>query len=169
MVTKPHTVRTFSLLLFFTYHIFYHNSKLLIKFFTINNGMRPQHPKGLIQCAEASVDILSALTSFINMVISGRCPPTVIPYFFGGRLIALNKKDGGVRPITVKHDSAYSGWIHCSFQWGTNSSWFPFFSFTHLQPKPRCKPSHMRYRSTPFDARMCVLGVSLEMFLFWGS
>ena len=44
---------------------------------------------------------------------------------------------------------------------------FPFLSFTRLHPKP-CS-MHMRYRSTVFDARMCILGVSLEMFPFWWS
>jgi len=27
----------------------------------------------------------------------------VAPIFFGGRLLALNKKSGGIRPITIKN------------------------------------------------------------------
>ena len=34
-------------------------------------------------------------------MLEGRCPKEVIPIFFGGRLIGLNKKDGGVRPIAI--------------------------------------------------------------------
>ena len=31
----------------------------------------------------------------------GKCPPSVTPVFFGGRLIALQKKLGGIRPIAI--------------------------------------------------------------------
>ena len=65
------------------------------------DAMRPQHLKDLIEFGDSSIEILSALTTFINMVISGRCPLTVIPDLVGGRLIALNMKDGGVRPDAV--------------------------------------------------------------------
>jgi len=34
-------------------------------------------------------------------VLSGRCPEEVTPIFFGGRLLALNKKTGGFRPIAI--------------------------------------------------------------------
>jgi len=34
-------------------------------------------------------------------VLAGRCPAEVSPYFFGGRLLALDKKGGGVRPIAI--------------------------------------------------------------------
>jgi len=45
--------------------------------------------------------ILGALTAFVNLVLSGRCPEEVTPVFFGGRLLALNKKNGGFRPIAI--------------------------------------------------------------------
>jgi len=35
------------------------------------------------------------------MILAGRCPSDVAPVFFGGRLLALNKKSGGVRPIAI--------------------------------------------------------------------
>ena len=35
------------------------------------------------------------------MVLSGRTPLSIHPYFFGANLCALEKKDGGVRPIAV--------------------------------------------------------------------
>jgi hypothetical protein len=34
-------------------------------------------------------------------MLEGRCPASIQPYLFGGRLLALSKKDGGVRPIAV--------------------------------------------------------------------
>ena len=33
--------------------------------------------------------------------MEGKCPPTVAPTLFGGRLIALQKKSGGIRPIAI--------------------------------------------------------------------
>jgi len=33
--------------------------------------------------------------------MTGACPTDIIPIFFGGRLLALNKKSGGIRPIAV--------------------------------------------------------------------
>ena len=42
-----------------------------------------------------------ALASFLSLVLSGRTPLSIRPYFFGANLFALEKKDGGVRPIAV--------------------------------------------------------------------
>jgi len=55
----------------------------------------------MILCRETGSDFLTALTSLLNMILAGRCPSDVAPVFFGGRLLALNKKSGGVRPIAV--------------------------------------------------------------------
>ena len=65
------------------------------------DGMRPQHLKDLISCRESGVDFLTALTGFSNTLLAGLCPMDVAPFFFGGRLLALNKKSGGIRPIAV--------------------------------------------------------------------
>jgi len=65
------------------------------------DGLRPQHLKDLVSCQERSPDLLTALTRFVNMVLSGRCPEEVAPFFIGGRLIALEKKSGGIQPIAV--------------------------------------------------------------------
>ena len=35
------------------------------------------------------------------MVLTGHCPKDMAPIFFGGRLIGLDKKDGGIRPIAI--------------------------------------------------------------------
>ena len=65
------------------------------------DGMRPQHLKDLLSCRDSGSDLLPALTSFTNTVMTGACPTDIIPIFFGGRLLALNKKSGGIRPIAV--------------------------------------------------------------------
>ena len=44
---------------------------------------------------------MRALTGFVNLVLDGKCPSTVCPVFFGARLLALEKKGGGYRPIAV--------------------------------------------------------------------
>ena len=43
--------------------------------------------------------LLTALTSFCDLVLEGKTPVSVRPNFFGARLTALRKSDGGVRPI----------------------------------------------------------------------
>ena len=45
--------------------------------------------------------LLQSLTSFINFILSGEVTHSVRHFFFGATLIALNKIDGGVRPIDV--------------------------------------------------------------------
>lgn len=62
--------------------------------------LRPQHIRDMMMCQESGHDFLTALTAFVNLVLSGRCPSEVAP-IFGGRLLALNKKSGGIRPIAI--------------------------------------------------------------------
>ncbi len=62
-----------------------------------------QHLKDLL----ASVDdieespFVSALVAFATLVLDGRTPEEGRPFFFGAPLVALQKKCGGVRPISV--------------------------------------------------------------------
>ena len=65
------------------------------------DGFSPQHLKDLVCCREAGSDLVTALTGFVNMCLSGRCPQEVSKIFFGGRLISLTKKSGGIRPIAI--------------------------------------------------------------------
>ena len=65
------------------------------------DGLRPQHFKDLVNCQERGSDLLTTLTGFVNMVLAGHCPREVAPILFGGRLIALEKKSGGIRPIAI--------------------------------------------------------------------
>ena len=45
--------------------------------------------------------LLPALTSFTQLVLEGRSPTSIRPFFFGANLTALQKKQGGFRPIAV--------------------------------------------------------------------
>src|SRR5271155_4887165 len=45
--------------------------------------------------------LLTSLTDFTNGLFQGIVPTNVLPIFFGARLIALSKKDGGIRPIAI--------------------------------------------------------------------
>ena len=63
--------------------------------------MRPQHLKDMLLCRESGSHFLTALTAVVNMTLAGHCPADAAPTFFGGRLMALNKKSGGICPIAV--------------------------------------------------------------------
>jgi hypothetical protein len=65
------------------------------------DGFRPPHAKDLVNCRVYGPELLTALTAFVNMLLAGQCPRQIAPIFFGGRLIALDKKDGGIRPIAI--------------------------------------------------------------------
>ncbi|XP_055334990.1 uncharacterized protein LOC129586034 [Paramacrobiotus metropolitanus] len=67
------------------------------------DGLRPQH---LLDIVGPKMDVHSsqfceALASVLNIVVNGKIPSDIRPTFFGGKLIALRKKDGGLRPIAV--------------------------------------------------------------------
>ena len=65
------------------------------------DGFRPQFLKDLVNCHEISESLLESLTELVNLILSGCCPVSVQPFLFGGRLLALAKRDGGIRPIAV--------------------------------------------------------------------
>src|SRR5664279_329638 len=65
------------------------------------DGFRSKHLLDLVSCKESGSELLSALTGFINLLLSGTCHPDIIPILFGGRLIALDKHSGDIRPIAV--------------------------------------------------------------------
>jgi len=67
------------------------------------DGLRPQHLKDMTSglTGDAGIRLLSNLTEFVNLCLSGRVPEVIQPVFFGASLCALNKKDGGIRPIAV--------------------------------------------------------------------
>ena len=65
------------------------------------DGLRPQHILDLVQCTESGAQLLSSITAFTNILLDGKCHAAVVPILFGGNLIALEKKTGGIRPIAI--------------------------------------------------------------------
>src|SRR6267154_6505836 len=65
------------------------------------DGLSPLHLRDLISADGDEGPLLLALSSLTNLIISGGVPLGVRPFLFGGRLIALNKKGGGLRPIVI--------------------------------------------------------------------
>ena len=63
------------------------------------SGLRPQHIKDCLANGEDCEQFLSALTELCNLMLTGDIPEEVKPVFAGANLIALMKKDGGIRPI----------------------------------------------------------------------
>ena len=55
----------------------------------------------LLSCKEYGLGLASRLTDFVNLLLEGKCPERIRRILFGGKLIALRKKDGGIRPIAV--------------------------------------------------------------------
>ena len=68
------------------------------------DGLRLHHLQDLTRATagEGGVLLVQGLTSFVNHVLSNKTPPARnFPFFFGAAITALNKKDGGIRPIAV--------------------------------------------------------------------
>ena len=67
------------------------------------DGLRPQHLKDMIGpgSGEGGVALIKALASFISLILLGKTPDHIRPFFFGASLIALSQKSGGVRSIAV--------------------------------------------------------------------
>jgi len=65
------------------------------------DGLRPQHLLDLISCKEAGQALVTAITGLVNLLLDGGCPAEVASVLFGGRLFALQKKSGGIRPIAI--------------------------------------------------------------------
>lgn len=65
------------------------------------DGVRPQHILDLVNSRESGSALLTSLTAFVNSLLEGKCSPEVKPILFGGQLIALEKKSGGIRPIAI--------------------------------------------------------------------
>ena len=65
------------------------------------DDLRPQHLKDIIITSpfrEGSLDLISVLADFVNLVLAGKVPPTVCPYFFGASLIGLGRRMAGLDP-----------------------------------------------------------------------
>ena len=67
------------------------------------SGLRHSHISDALSCPSPhrASSFLSHLTAFINLLISGDIPPVVRPHISCAALIAVKKKNGGIRPIAV--------------------------------------------------------------------
>ena len=72
------------------------------------DGLKPQHLKDMTGQSSGDVGqrLLSKLSEFTNLCLSGDIPDIICPVFFGATLCALSKKNGGIRPIAVGAPSA---------------------------------------------------------------
>ena len=86
--------------------------KLAIKTFPSGSSgglseVRPDHLTemfhNILEQENLQVSAFNTLLKFVNFVLNGCVPSKIQPLFFGARLIALNKKSGGVRPIAVSN------------------------------------------------------------------
>jgi hypothetical protein len=59
-------------------------------------GLRAEHIK---PCLKSHLDFLDTLTRFINLLLSGKVLNSLARYLAGASLSALEKKDGGIRPL----------------------------------------------------------------------
>ena len=50
---------------------------------------------------QTGLNFLKAYTNLVNVILEGKVPLEHQPYFFGAKLIALKKSDGGLRSIAV--------------------------------------------------------------------
>ncbi|XP_055347675.1 uncharacterized protein LOC129594849 [Paramacrobiotus metropolitanus] len=67
------------------------------------DGLLPQHLLDMLGKVQddVSASFCKSLAQLLDIIIQGNIPDSVRPYFFGAKLIALRKKDGGLRPIAV--------------------------------------------------------------------
>lgn len=67
------------------------------------DGISPQHLKDLTSplAGDGGECLLKELTALVNLMLSGKVCPEIVPVLYGANLIALKKKDGGIRPIAV--------------------------------------------------------------------
>ena len=64
------------------------------------DSLSPQHLKDMIG-NEGDPSLLTNLTSLVDVLLHGSLPEKIARILYGGKLIAMRKKDGGIRPITV--------------------------------------------------------------------
>ena len=67
------------------------------------DGLSPQHLIDLTseELGNVGSALLVHLTSLINLMLSGNVNESIIDILYGANLIALKKRDGGIRPIAI--------------------------------------------------------------------
>ena len=68
------------------------------------DDLSPQHLKDMngASAQGGGPALLRALTFLISVILQGKTPKVVHPFFFGASLVVFEKKDGGMRPIAVR-------------------------------------------------------------------
>ena len=64
-------------------------------------GMRPQHLKDALTSQAHRDEVADQLRNLVNLLARGQAPSSVAELFAGASLVALAKKDGGLRPVAV--------------------------------------------------------------------
>lgn len=67
------------------------------------DSLSPQHLKDLISIGNGSTEenLLKILTNLSNFMLAGKINVKFLSVIYGASLIALSKKDGGIRPIAI--------------------------------------------------------------------
>ncbi|XP_065319111.1 uncharacterized protein LOC135927101 [Gordionus sp. m RMFG-2023] len=65
------------------------------------DGFRAIYLQDLTKSTTTSIELINNITTLLNHILNGNIPSTVQPLIHGARLIALNKKNGGIRPIAL--------------------------------------------------------------------
>ena len=65
------------------------------------DGLRPAHLSELTRCKETGIRLLESVVNLVNTLLLGNCPTSIREILFGGKLLALNKPGGGLRPIAI--------------------------------------------------------------------
>lgn len=65
------------------------------------DGLRPQVLKDLLNNDVGASGLVEALTKLTNLMLAGKVLESISPILFGASLCALDKKEGGVRPIAI--------------------------------------------------------------------
>src|SRR6218665_537768 len=63
--------------------------------------LRPPHVLEMVNTAGVGQELVTTITTMINLMLAGKCPPEVRATLFGGSLFALRKLAKGLRPIVV--------------------------------------------------------------------
>ncbi|ESN95404.1 hypothetical protein HELRODRAFT_179478 [Helobdella robusta] len=53
------------------------------------DGLTPAHLRDVTSSKADFSELVNLIASFVNLILSGNCPPVMAPYLFGGRLVAL--------------------------------------------------------------------------------
>jgi len=66
------------------------------------DGITPQHIRDLL-AGSTDDSLQQALVDLLNLMLAGAFDQEISAIIFGGRLITLSNKDGGVRPICMSY------------------------------------------------------------------